>query len=124
MPVTESILREIVREELSAVLAASLDGIVPRRPQVAAPWRPWMPVFLRSLYEHAGDVLKACAAVRPARSTVYAWRERCPRFAAAWDRIVAVRELPSRPAWESLKTEILPAAVLQWPDTPRREETA
>lgn len=123
MPVSESAIREIVRDELSAVLGVCLGDVAPRQARASSRWRSWMPVFLRSLYEADGDVLKACTAVRPARSTIYAWRERRPRFARAWDRIVAMRRAASRPAWEALKAEILPASVLEWPDTAQHEES-
>ncbi|HEX9734935.1 MAG TPA: hypothetical protein VGG06_23425 [Thermoanaerobaculia bacterium] len=124
MPVDKSILREIVREELSTLLAARLGASEPRCVRRPRSWCSWMPVFLRALYENDGDVVRACAAVKPARSTIYAWRDRCPRYAAAWDRIVALRQLPSRPPWEAFKAEVLPASVLEWPDRVRPEEAA
>lgn len=71
------------------------QGAKPARP---LPWRArWMPRFLKVLRQ-TGNVSEAIRAVPRSRKTVYEYRQRCARFAAAWEEALEMR----RPEQEDL----------------------
>ena len=48
----------------------------------------WTEAFLVQLYQTGGDVTRSCGLVGRHRATVYAYRDRSPRFKGLWDAVL------------------------------------